>query len=72
MLVITRLLGQSVFIGDDIEVTILSINGMQVRIGIAAPSETNIIREELLVEADNFAAVDSRSEDYIHRLDPKE
>jgi carbon storage regulator len=48
MLVLTRLKGQTVILNDDIEVTILSIRGNQVKIGIKAPIEIPVRREELL------------------------
>ena len=47
MLVLTRRIGESVHIGDDIQVVILSSKNNQVRIGIAAPKEVPIHREEI-------------------------
>jgi len=47
MLILTRRLGETLRIGDDIEVTILSQNGNQIRIGINAPKETPVHREEV-------------------------
>lgn len=47
MLILTRKPSESVIIGDDITVTILQIHGNQVRIGVTAPKEVNIRREEL-------------------------
>ena len=52
MLVLSRNIGQSLRIGDDIEVTVLDINRGQVRLGIDAPRSTNIVREELLYNTD--------------------
>lgn len=48
MLVLTRGIGDSIKIGDDIELHILDIQRGQVRIGIAAPKDVNIVRTELL------------------------
>jgi carbon storage regulator len=48
MLILTRRLGETLRIGDDIEVTVLGMKGHQVRIGINAPRDVNIVREELL------------------------
>ena len=48
MLVLSRKIGESLRIGDDIELVILDINRGQVRIGIEAPKTTNIVRSELL------------------------
>lgn len=50
MLVITRKKGESLMIGDDIEVTITKIEDGSVKIGIKAPKNVNILRKELLEE----------------------
>lgn len=47
MLVLTRKNGESIKISDDIEVTILSIKGDQVKIGIKAPKEIEVYRKEI-------------------------
>lgn len=47
MLILTRRTGESVNIGDDVQFTILSIKGNQVRIGIDAPKEIAVHREEI-------------------------
>lgn len=47
MLVLTRKLQQSIWIGPDIQVTILAIKGGKVRIGVDAPREVPICRKEL-------------------------
>ena len=47
MLVITRHPGETINIGDDMEVTILGIQGTQVRIGIKAPQKISVHREEI-------------------------
>lgn len=47
MLVLTRKPGQSVFIGDEIKITLHSIRGNQVRLGIDAPGDVRIYREEI-------------------------
>jgi carbon storage regulator CsrA len=48
MLILTRRAGESFFIGDDIEVVILETHGSQVRIGINAPRDVQILRTELI------------------------
>lgn len=48
MLVLTRRVGETTIIDNDIAVTVLGIKGNQVRIGIEAPAEVIIVREELL------------------------
>jgi carbon storage regulator len=50
MLVLTRKSNQSIMIGDDIEVTVLSIAGEKVRIGIQAPRDIPVFREEVYLE----------------------
>ena len=47
MLVLSRKAEESMFIGDDIKITILDIRGGQVRIGITAPQDIKIHREEV-------------------------
>jgi carbon storage regulator len=48
MLVLSRKLGQSIIIGDDIVVTVIEMNRGLVRLAISAPSDVTILREELL------------------------
>lgn len=47
MLVLTRKLGESIRIGPDIVVTVLGVNGLQVRFGIEAPKDVPVHREEV-------------------------
>ncbi|MCL2030229.1 MAG: carbon storage regulator CsrA [Oscillospiraceae bacterium] len=48
MLVLTRKLGQSITLGDNIRVTVLSMEGDRVSLGIDAPREVRVFRSELL------------------------
>ncbi len=48
MLVLSRKEGQSIFIGDDVRITILSSKGGKVRVGIEAPKNITVYREELV------------------------
>jgi carbon storage regulator len=50
MLVLTRKRGQSIMIGDDIEISILSITGDKVKVGIQAPQDVPIFRNEIYAE----------------------
>lgn len=47
MLILTRRIGESIIIGDDIRLTVLDIQGNQVRLGIAAPADVPVFREEI-------------------------
>jgi carbon storage regulator len=47
MLILTRRAGESLRIGDDVEVTVMAVNGAQVRIGIKAPITISVDREEV-------------------------
>jgi carbon storage regulator len=51
MPILTRGPTQAVKIGDDVTVTVLEIRGAQVRIGVSAPRDTPIVREELVGKA---------------------
>lgn len=47
MLILTRRVGESVMIGEHIQVTILAVRGNQVRVGIKAPNDVQVHREEI-------------------------
>ena len=56
MLILTRKPGQSILIGDEIKITILEVKGNQVRIGVDAPRNIGVHREEIyhiIKEKDN-------------------
>ena len=59
MLVLTRRPGESIVVGQDIVVTVIEIKGGQVRIGIDAPREIDVYREEIYeqVRQENLSAV---------------
>lgn len=47
MLILTRRVGESIKVGDDVTITILGVKGNQIRIGAAAPSDVSIHRQEI-------------------------
>ena len=47
MLILTRRIGETVIIGDDVKITVLEVQGNQVRLGISAPREVEVHREEI-------------------------
>lgn len=55
MLVLTRRVGESLFIGDDIRLTVLNTRNNEVRIGIAAPKAIPVHREEVYMRIKNTA-----------------
>ncbi|MGB0213282.1 carbon storage regulator CsrA [Algiphilus sp.] len=48
MLILTRRVGETLKIGDDVTITVLSIKGNQVRVGIEAPPDVTVHREEVV------------------------
>jgi carbon storage regulator len=63
MLILTRKLGESITIGDDIKITFLETKGKQVRIGIEAPPHITVHREEIyqLIREQNIQAANVES-----------
>lgn len=59
MLVLTRRINESIMIGDDIVITILAVDGDKAKLGIEAPRDVAILREELYsaVQEQNLAAI---------------
>lgn len=47
MLILTRRVGETLMVGDDVTVTVLGVKGNQVRIGVNAPKEVAVHREEV-------------------------
>jgi carbon storage regulator len=62
MLVLTRRPGQSILVGDEIEVVVVRVEGDRVVLGIDAPREVRVVRAELLraVEAENQRSTEAR------------
>ncbi len=68
MLVLTRRTKQSIMIGDDIELSILSVSGEKVRIGISAPDEVPIFRTEVYERIAGESSDDAGGE--VRELEP--
>ena len=47
MLILTRRVGETLVVGDDVTVTVLGVKGNQVRIGVKAPRDVSVHREEI-------------------------
>lgn len=58
MLILTRRVGETVMVGDDVTITVLGVKGNQVRIGINAPKQVAVHREEIYarIKAEKSAA----------------
>jgi carbon storage regulator len=63
MLVLTRKTNQSIMIGDEIEITVLSVSGDKVRIGIDAPRDISVFRQEVYENIDETESEPKTSED---------
>jgi carbon storage regulator len=63
MLILTRKVGESIIIGDNIEVKIVSIDGEQIKVGIEAPRHVEIHRQEVyeVIQAENRLASESHA-----------
>ncbi len=61
MLILSRKVGESVTIGNDITVTVVAFNGNQIRLGISAPRHVRVLRQEILqaMQEENRAAANT-------------
>ena len=66
VLVLTRKSNQSIMIGDDIEVTVLSVMGEKVRIGIQAPHDVPVFRTEIYIEIHRSEGGGEQQEADVH------
>lgn len=58
MLVLSRKAGESIDVGDDVKVTVISVKGRRVRLGIEAPGDVRILRTEVDVILDDEEPVE--------------
>jgi carbon storage regulator len=67
MLILSRRAGESLHVGDDIKITVLSIRGHQVKIGLELPEEMPVYREEiyLKVQGENTSALEPDNNDLM-------
>jgi carbon storage regulator len=71
MLVLTRKSNQSIMIGDEIEVSVLSVMGEKVRIGIQAPQQIPVFRKEIYLEIHREAGSAAEGEASSEKAQPE-
>lgn len=74
MLILTRRIGESITIGDHIKIYVVDVRGRQVRLGIEAPSDTNVHRQEIYekIEEENRSAAQIELTAFNHLTQRKE
>lgn len=58
MLILTRRVGETLMVGDEVTVTVLGVKGNQVRLGVNAPKEVAVHREEIYLRIQNEKTAD--------------
>ena len=70
MLILTRRIGETVMIGDDVTVTVLRVKGNQVRLGVNAPKSVSVQREEIFHRIKHEGAQTAQSEHRTEETTP--
>ncbi|GAB6060391.1 carbon storage regulator CsrA [Desulfonatronum parangueonense] len=67
MLILTRKAGESLYLGDNIKVTVLKVQGNQVKLGFDIPDDLTVYREEvyLRIREENLMAVQASEQDFL-------
>lgn len=67
MLILTRKAGESLYLGDNIKVTVLKVQGNQVKLGFDIPEDLTVYREEvyLRIKEENLMAVQASEQDFL-------
>lgn len=67
MLILTRRPGESIYLGDDIKLTVLSVQGKQIKVGLEVPDDMPVYREEvyLRVQEQNKMALQLTDQDLL-------
>ena len=68
MLILSRRIGESVKIGDDVTVTVLGVKGTNIRLGFAAPKDLAVHREEVYQRLKAVVSANNHAKDTVTRL----